>query len=282
MEIYYQQLRSDEISKIIDDIRDKKQYRNSTNVNRQCSITLNYGRSNSIDPKEIIDQLYGSNNNNNNIDDNNNNPTEKQLDFDDNVEIPQVNIDLGDDVIIGEISTPCNFYLIKNNPKIVATFKEFEEKLDQFYENEKHRFQLIDFNATSIENNRYGVAKNPVEPHRWSRIQVVNHSDQSSSQCFFLDHGLLTPINTEQIFKLDNRFKNYPARSFKAALSGVSPKSEFWSLAETSFFESISKDKELLIIPLNVIDNDRHECYLLDCEVDINTEIENFILGSCS
>ena len=63
---------------------------------------------------------------------------------------------------------------------------------------------------------------------------------------------------------------------------GVSPKSEFWSLAETSFFESISKDKELLIIPLNVIDNDRHECYLLDGEVDINTEIENFIRGSCS
>ena len=63
----------------------------------------------------------------------------------------------------------------------------------------------------------------------------------------------------------------------------VSPKSEFWSLSETSFFESLSKDKELIIIPMNIIDNDdRHECNLLDNDIDINDEVNNFIRGSCS
>ncbi|OTF83180.1 hypothetical protein BLA29_007005 [Euroglyphus maynei] len=92
----------------------------------------------------------------------------------------------------------------------------------------------------------------------------------------------MIPISTNEIFKLDDRFKKFPKRSFKAALSEVTPKSEFWSLAETSYFESLTKDKQLIFIPVNIIDNDRHECNLLDDDVDINEEVENFIRGNCS
>lgn len=34
---------------------------------------------------------------------------------------------------------------------------------------------------------------------------------------------------------------------------------------------------------MNIIDNDdRHECNLLDNDIDINDEVNNFIRGSCS
>ncbi|KAH9423210.1 uncharacterized protein LOC113796811 [Dermatophagoides pteronyssinus] len=308
MEIYYQRMRSDEVFNVIRNLSEKFAMMNQNDIqmadvnnnndhndgnnnndNRfKGSTTLYYGRSQSLDTDKIINNLYGSSDNPNhsNNADNNNNPLDN-LNINDNLRIPDAKVDAGDDVIIGEINTPCNFYLIKNNPDIIVSFMEFEESLNHFYNNDKNRINLIELYSTSIENNRYGVAKIPStleqSEKRWARIQVVNHSDQSTSQCFFIDYGMVTPILTNEIYKLDDRFKQYPARSFKAALADVSPKSEFWSLSETSFFESLSKDKELIIIPMNIIDNDdRHECNLLDNDIDINDEVNNFIRGSCS
>ena len=178
-----------------------------------------------MDTDKIINNLYGSSDNPNhsNNADNNNNPLDN-LNINDNLRIPDAKVDAGDDVIIGEINTPCNFYLIKNNPDIIVSFMEFEESLNHFYNNVKNRINLIELYSTSIENNRYGVAKIPStleqSEKRWARIQVVNHSDQSTSQCFFIDYGMVTPILTNEIYKLDDRFKQYPARSFKAALAG--------------------------------------------------------------
>lgn len=56
--------------------------------------------------------------------------------------------------------------------------------------------------------------------NEWGRVQIIS-SVEKFYLCYFVDEGLTTYVHEEKLFLLDDRFKELPPRSTKAALLGI-------------------------------------------------------------
>lgn len=83
--------------------------------------------------------------------------------------------------------------------------------MKEFYED--HSFFL------SISNELLYAAKLG-STKEWGRVQIISSIDKFFL-CFFVDDGLTAYVNEEKLFLLDDRFKQLPPRSIRAALLGI-------------------------------------------------------------
>lgn len=125
--------------------------------------------------------------------------------------IPPPNLDLyeeGIPVIIGEVNTLNNFYLIINS--IDLEFEELNDEMASFYVNRE--------SCTNVQVDGFYAAKDP-DGGNWCRVQVIYKSDTVYT-CFFVDYGATKCVPLDALYTLEESFIKQPQRSFKASLEG--------------------------------------------------------------
>lgn len=113
-------------------------------------------------------------------------------------------------VKVAEVINPANFYLVlqEKNEEYAAMKKEMEA----FY-------QMNAFSLPVDTDHLYAAILQ--ETKEWGRIKVLSFTSKFCC-AHFIDEGVTHYVPEDQIFLLDDKFKNLPARSFKAAILGKS------------------------------------------------------------
>lgn len=114
--------------------------------------------------------------------------------------------------LVGEILTPNNFYLIRENDK--DKYYNLTDEMAQYYAGFNSGIKAI-----NLLKNQFYAAYLP-DSTLIARLQLV-YSNPTTSVVFFIDHGLICPIPTDSILILLEKFQQLPPRSFKASLFGL-------------------------------------------------------------
>ena len=188
--------------------------------------------------------------------------------------IKAVNIPLSDkfdyELVVTCIYSPFCFYAQLSQQK--ALFDEFEDHLQNYYENESKKSELI-----SLKKPRIGqmcIAKYLVDDAWYRAIIKEIDLELNSVVVFFIDYGNQETIQIDgNLLVINEQFIIYPCMGVMCCLNGIKP------VLDTDRTDSLSDgvinlmfDSMSFKVMAKFIDKSPNDCYLISVEVEERIE----------